>query len=383
MRLLLLSLLEREQRIMINSKHRPTVAIIDLPAISWNIKQEQAHCENSEIFAVVKANGYGHGAVEVAKTALASGVSGLCVSNLDEALDLRNNGITSPILVLSEIPVAYIELAIANQITLTVASLYFLEALETNTALSNLKIHLKLDTGMGRIGLRTVEEVETAEGLINHLNLQLEGVFTHFATADDKTADYFNIQVQRFKKLKAALQTNPKYVHVSNTATAFWHQECNGNLIRYGIGLYGLNPSGELLDLPFELKPALSLVSQLSYVKQVAKDEFISYGATYETQANEWIGTVPIGYADGWLRRLQGFKVLVDDNYCEIIGRVCMDQLMIRLPRQFPIGTKVTLIGKDQKEAVTATSVAEFSHTINYEITCGLSDRIPRVYQKD
>ncbi|MBS7577256.1 MULTISPECIES: alanine racemase [unclassified Enterococcus] len=366
---------------MINSKHRPTVALIDLDAICWNIKQEQRHSNNSEIFAVVKANGYGHGAVEVAKAALSSGVSGLCVSNLDEALDLRKNGISSPILVLSEIPVAYIDLAIANQITLTVASLYFLEALAFNADLAKLKIHLKLDTGMGRIGLRNVEEVKAAERLINRLNLQLEGVFTHFATADEATTDYFNRQVQRFKKLKSALAVIPKYVHVSNTATAFWHQQCDGNLIRYGIGMYGLNPSGKTLDLPFELKPALALISQLSYVKQVKKDEFISYGATYETKTNEWIGTVPIGYADGWLRRLQGFKVLVEGEYCEIVGRICMDQLMLRLPRSFSIGTKVTLIGKDRDEEVSATSVAEFSQTINYEITCGLSDRIPRIFQ--
>lgn len=368
---------------MINSKHRPTVALIDLEAIRWNIEQEKKHSNNSEIFAVVKANGYGHGAVEVAKTALASGVSGLCVSNLDEALDLRRHGITSPILVLSEIPVAYVELAQKNQITLTVASLYFLEALDSTVDLSQLKVHLKLDTGMGRIGLRTIEEVKAAEVLINQLNLQLEGVFTHFATADEKNVDYFNQQAQRFQELKSALTILPKYIHVSNTATTFWHQQCDGNLIRYGIGMYGLNPSGSLLTLPFDLKPALSLISQLSYVKQVEKAEFISYGATYETKKNEWIGTVPIGYADGWLRRLQGFSVLVDDEYCEIIGRICMDQLMIRLPKAFPIGSKVTLIGKDQDNEVTAASVAEYSQTIHYEITCGLSDRIPRVYDNN
>lgn len=366
---------------MINSKHRPTNAIVNLKAIQYNIKQEIKNSKSAAIFAVVKANGYGHGAYAVAKTAIASGAAGLCVSNLDEALDLRTQGITAPIIILSEIPYEYLDLAIENQITLTVASIHFLKAIGENQSLNQLKIHLKIDSGMGRIGFRDLDELKLAEQMILAYQIDLEGVFTHFATADEANETYFNQQIERFMVFKSALKTKPKFIHVSNTATTFWHHACDGNLIRFGIGMYGLNPSGHDLDLPISLKPALSLVSQLTYVKEMKPDEFISYGATYQTQENEWIGTVPIGYADGWLRRLQGFKVLVNGEFCEIVGRICMDQLMIRLPREFAIGDEVVFIGKSGKNYISAEDVASYSNTIQYEIICGLSDRIPRKYK--
>ncbi|MDR1567995.1 MAG: alanine racemase [Streptococcaceae bacterium] len=364
---------------MNQARHRPTFASVNLSAIRANIKQELANAKGAKVFAVVKANGYGHGASQIAKAAVAAGASGLCVSNLDEALDLRQQ-LSVPILVLSEIPVQYAKLAIKHQITLTAARVEFLEELRAVDDLEQLKIHLKLDTGMGRIGLRTVEEIKQAEGLINQLGVIFEGVFTHFATADEPNQDYFNQQIERFNRLKASFAKLPELVHVSNTAASLWHQACGGNLVRFGIGIYGLNPAGRALAAPFTLQPALSLISQLTHVKEVGAAEFISYGATYQTKQTEWIGTVPIGYADGWFRRLQGFELLVEGQWCEIIGRICMDQLMIRLPKAFPVGTKVTLIGQDGNQEITMQSVAEYSKTIHYEIACALSDRVPRFY---
>jgi alanine racemase len=153
-------------------------------------------------------------------------------------------------------------------------------------------------------------------------------------------------------------------------------------MIRYGVGIYGLNPSGTAIDeLPYELEPAMSIESELVFVKQVEAGSAIGYGATYHAEADEWIGTVPIGYADGWLRRMQGFHCLVDGQYCEVVGRVCMDQLMIRLPREYPDGTTVTLIGTNQGKTITLQDAADHAGTIHYELACDLAERLPRVYQ--
>lgn len=174
----------------------------------------------------------------------------------------------------------------------------------------------------------------------------------------------------------------PRYVHVSNSATALWHDETIGNMIRYGVAMYGLNPSGHALPEVYPLQPALELVSELIQVKKLPAGEGIGYGETYITPEAEWIGTIPIGYADGWLRKMQGFSLLVEGNYCETIGRVCMDQLMIRLPQEFPVGTKVTLIGKNADKEITMQDVADQLGTIHYEVACGLGQRIPREYQE-
>jgi len=172
----------------------------------------------------------------------------------------------------------------------------------------------------------------------------------------------------------------PRYVHVSNSATSLWHQACNGYVIRFGVALYGLNPSGTELSAPYHLQPALSLTAELAFVKKLARGKSISYGATYTATQDEWIGTVPIGYADGYERRLQGFHVLVDGQACEIVGRVCMDQLMVRLPKAYPVGTKVTLVGTDGDQTISLQDVADYCGTIHYEIACGLATRLPRVY---
>lgn len=207
-----------------------------------------------------------------------------------------------------------------------------------------------------------------------------EGIFTHFSTADEIDTSYFEKQAGRFKAVLAVLEELPRYVHVSNSATALWHPDVPGNMIRYGVAMYGLNPSGNKLAPSYALKPALRLTSELIHVKRLAAGEGIGYGETYVTEAEEWIGTVPIGYADGWLRHLQGFTVLVNGKRCEIVGRVCMDQCMIRLAEEVPVGSIVTLVGKDGNEENTLQMVAEKLETIHYEVACTFSQRIPREY---
>lgn len=375
---------------MVVTYHRPTRAIIHREALRENIKNEIDRLPAGvELFAVVKADGYGHGAVATAQTALTVGATGFCVATLDEAIELREAGITEPILVLSVVFPSYLSLVIDYDLSITVATQdWLIEAQEVLNDLVEttkpIKIHLKADTGMGRIGFLTPQAVKEAADFIEASpNMIWEGLFTHFATADEKDTSYWHKQADRFKEVVDELDHLPRYVHSSNSATALWHdQEMPGNMIRYGVSMYGLNPSGVELLAPYPLKPAMELVSELIQVKELPAGEGIGYGKTYDTPEKEWIGTVPIGYADGWLRKMQGFSLLVEGEYCEIIGRVCMDQLMIRLPREVKVGTKVTLIGENNGQSITMQDIADYLDTIHYEVSCLLSERVPRIYQE-
>lgn len=373
---------------MVVAWHRPTRVIIHTKAITENVKKELARLpKGKELFAVVKANGYGHGAVQTAEAALAGGATGFCVSNLDEGIELREAGFTQPILVLNMIPIDALTLAVVHDLSITVGNKEWLEQaveyLQERKLKHALALHLKVDTGMGRIGFLTPEEVVEAVSFIQESAvLEWEGIFTHFSTADQADETYWQQQHQRFIETIDALPALPKYVHVSNSATALWHDEKIGNMIRFGVAMYGLNPSGHALPEPYPLEPTLELVSELIQVKRLAKGEGIGYGETYITDQPEWIGTIPIGYADGWLRNMQGFSVLVDGNLCEIVGRVCMDQIMIRLPQEVPLGTKVTLIGKNQEKEISMQAVADQLGTIHYEVACVLGTRIPREYEE-
>ncbi|MGX7197902.1 alanine racemase [Enterococcus olivae] len=366
------------------SYHRPTKLIIDLQAIRQNIVNEIEHNQGKEVFVAVKANGYGHGAVPVAKAAIDGGAAGLCVATIDEAIELREQGVITPILLLGILDHSAIRLAQEYQIAVPVATMEWLEEarklLQESPVKEPLKIHLVVDTGMGRIGFRQAVEVREAALFVDQeAYFEWEGIFTHFATADQEEDSYWQKQNQRFQEALAVLPRTPQYVHVSNSATSIWHEDL-GNMVRYGIAMYGLNPAGREMMTTYPLKPALSLVSELIQVKKVPQGEGIGYGKTYETPNEEWIGTVPIGYADGYIRKMQGFHVLVAGHECEIVGRVCMDQLMIRLPQAFKAGTKVTLVGEDQGAVITLQDVADHLGTIHYEVACLFSERIPREY---
>lgn len=378
----------REDGKMVVGKHRNTKVIVDLGAIKENVAQEKQQLEaNQKLFAVVKANAYGHGLVEVAQAASQAGADGFCVAVIDEGVALRQAGFEQePILILGVNPASEATYMASYNLAVAVSSLDFLQAAQPELLKAKLKlrVHLALDTGMGRIGFKDVATLKAAVAYLNATPqaFVFEGIFTHFAQADSKDTSYYHQQLAKFKELTGSLEQLPPYVHVANSAAALWHHDCGGNVIRYGISMYGLNPSGRELELPRPLKPALSLVSELVHVKQVAKGESIGYGSTYTASEDEWIGTVPLGYADGWLRRMQGFAVLIAGQYCPIVGRVCMDQFMVKLPANLALGTKVTLIGKDGSEEITAQDVADYAHTIHYEITCCLGERLPRIYRK-
>lgn len=371
---------------VVSGEYRNTVAIIDREAIRWNIQQERKRlAEDTLLYAVVKADGYGHGAVEVAKTAREAGVNGFCVAILNEAVELREAGITEPILVLGLTDPRYADIAAKHEITLTVGQLEWVEKAEAVLKEKNnsslVTLHMALDTGMGRIGFRTEEEIQSCEQKIhNSKHLFLEGVFTHFAKADSADNTHFDVQRKQFNHLVKSFANRPEIIHTANSATALYHPEQTSKLIRFGIAMYGLNPSGKALSSPFELKPALTLKTELIDVKQMHEGDTVSYGATYHAKEGEWIGTLPIGYADGWLRGLQGQEVLVAGKRCEIVGRICMDQCMIRLSKKLPIGTEVVLIGKSGDDEVTMQELADKLDTIHYEVATTLAPRVRRVY---
>lgn len=378
------------------SEHRPTVAIINLNAIQHNVREMKRHLEpDQDLYAVVKANGYGHGAVAVAKAALAAGAQGLAVATVDEGIELRQAGLLAqPILILGLVDPRAIAELVYYRLTVIVSDLiWFQEAWaqlvsnhqETLLDDAKLKVHLALDTGMGRIGLRTVEEVQAfAEGIQAFPWVNWEGVDTHFSTAGGGDPAYVETQWAKWQELLTAVPDSVTVRHYANSAMGVWFKrQPVSSIERFGISMYGMHPKDERSSLPIDLQPALQLISEIVYVKQVEKGSKISYGATYQAQEDEWVATIPIGYADGWFRHYKDIPVLVEGHACPVLGVINMDQLMIRLPYQVPVGTTVTLIGQDHHLENHAADLARLVGTISYEIFCGLSDRIPRIYLQD
>ncbi|MGN7178174.1 alanine racemase [Paenibacillus sp. FSL R5-0490] len=366
--------------------YRDTWAEINLDHISYNVESMKKHVkEGAKIIAVVKANGYGHGDAAVAKAALEAGASSLAVATLDEAIALRMKKIEAPILVMGASRPEHAGEAASNNISLTVFQQEWLVKAAEYVENGTLNIHIKLDTGMGRLGIRSRDELAGIESVIKRdKRFLLEGVFTHFATADSLDNAYFETQLSRFEEMIGWLEVLPKYVHTSNSAAGLRFPKAHMNAVRMGISMYGLSPSMEIKHvLPFELKEAFSLHTSIVHVKKLHKGEKVSYGATYEAQEDEWVATLPIGYADGWIRKLQGQEVLAEGVRVPIVGRICMDQCMIKIPHEMPAGTKVTLIGEQGKEKIPVDEIAEKLETINYEVTCMVSSRVPRIYKRD
>ncbi|PLR95561.1 alanine racemase [Bacillus sp. T33-2] len=366
--------------------YRDTWAEVDLDCIKKNISSIKSFLPDKvEIMAVVKANAYGHGDVETASAALEAGATILAVAFMDEAIALRKKGITAPVLVLGASRADDVNIAADHQIILTVFDREWVK--KARTVLhpdKSLALHIKIDTGMGRIGVRTADELKLIKRLIkDDPRFDFQGVFTHFATADELDDSYFKKQLEFFNEMIASFDVLPRYIHSSNSAAALRFSEAQFNTVRIGIAMYGLTPSPEIEPvLPIELNEAFSLHSRLVHVKKLQKGDKVSYGATYEASGDEWVGTLPIGYADGWIRKLQGQEVLIEGIRCPIIGRICMDQCMVRLPFEVPVGTAATLIGKQGIETISVNEIASWLNTINYEIPCLISSRVPRIYKE-
>ncbi|PYZ92115.1 alanine racemase [Salipaludibacillus keqinensis] len=373
--------------------YRDTWAEVNLNAISENVKNiKQSLPEDVAFMAVVKANAYGHGAVDIAKEALASGATYLGVAILDEAIALRKAGIEAPLLVLGYVRPEDVRMAVELNLTLTVFQSDWIERAAPHLLVEEnerVKCHVKMDSGMGRIGIRSEEERrQLVKALLRTDQFEVEGLYTHLATADEIHMEYFEKQQARFMKMIKEFEEDYGHSipikHCGNSAAALRFADRCYNLVRVGIAMYGLCPSEEIKGMvQVPLKEAFSLHSRITHVKKLPKGEGISYGVTYQTQKEEWIATIPIGYADGWIRANQSGDVLVQGRRAKIVGRICMDQMMISLDTPVSEGTKVTIIGRDEDDYISVDEVARRLDTINYEIPCVISYRVPRAMIKN
>lgn len=351
--------------------YRETYAEINLSNLKDNIKLIAQHCQKP-MMAIVKADAYGHGALKIAQIASRfNEIAMFGVATLGEAIALRDGGIEKDILVLGAIPVDDVEVAVKNHISLCVFSLDYLSHLIKNIDHGVLKIHLKVDTGMNRLGFKNKEEFEKALQFCQRSShLQIDGVFTHYGAADEPNDTYYQ-QFQRFQTIVGEHQF--KYIHAANTAGALYYREDYTNLVRIGIGLYGVEPNGKENS---PLKQVMSLKSKVVMVKKIQKDEMVGYGFTYQAENEQYIATVPIGYADGLIRKNQNRMVYIHDKYYPIVGRVCMDQMMLCVDESVSVQDEVEIFG----EHISLNQMAKELETIPYEITCLLSARVERRY---
>lgn len=370
-------------------QYKRVYATVDLDAIRQNMEAMKANiAKGTMICGVVKSDGYGHGSVPVAK-AVEDLVWGYAVAAVEEGWVLRDHHITKPILVLGYVPEEEFESLVEQEIRYTVSEWKEVEILSkiAQKLGKNAYVHIKMDTGMGRIGLRSAEEILTLAQKIETLpNIVIEGIFTHMATADMADKTKAKEQIRMFKEMLQLLENNGIYIpirHCSNSAGIIDLKEANIDMVRAGIALYGLYPSAEVNKENVCLTPALELKSIVSYLKTVPKGSPIGYGATFVTQKETKVATVSIGYGDGYPRALsnKGYA-LVRGKKAPIIGRICMDQFMMDVSDipEIQQGDTVTLIGKDQNEQITVEELAELAGTFNYEFVCDLGKRIPRVY---
>ncbi len=375
-------------------------AEINLNALENNIKEIRRHVGSSvKIMGVVKADGYGHGYLEVAKTLLENGADCLAVAVLDEAIQLRKCGIDDPILILGYTPPKYAEELIENDIMPNCYTYELAQAIsDAGKRLNkNGKIHIKIDTGMGRVGLRYTENEKINQATVDEIikisdlpYLEINGIFTHFSVADDDDDEYTVSQFRRFKsvceRVKAA-GVKVEICHCCNSAALMRFPEYHMDMVRPGVILYGLKPSSFVPDDILSLKPAMALKAQVTNVKSVEKGTSVSYGRKYISK-NEVtkIATVPIGYADGYSRVLSSkTEMIAGGKKCRQIGNICMDQCMIDVTNanNINIGDEVILFGSDGENVIPIEEIADIMGTINYEILCVIGKRIPRVYLRD
>ncbi|WP_058486268.1 alanine racemase [Defluviitalea phaphyphila] len=369
------------------------IAEINLDAIAHNINQiKKQLSHNTEIMAIIKADAYGHGAIEVSKVLIENGVERLGVAILDEGKQLRNKGINVPILILGYTSPSKADEIVSFNLTQTVFTYEMAKALSDSAKAQNknVNIHIKIDTGMGRIGFKPNNESINLIKEINKLpNLNIEGIFTHFSSADEADSSFTELQFNRFTSFIKELEKEKIYIpikHCSNSAGFISYKKTHMNLIRPGIILYGLYPSDEVKKDIVDLKPAMTLKAKVIFVKEVEKNSPISYNRKFITKRKTKVATIPVGYADGYSRRLSSKgRVLIKGHYAPIIGNICMDQFMVDVTHipNVKIGDEVILMGQQEDKIITAEEIAKKIGTINYEIICVVGKRIPRVYKKN
>ena len=371
---------------------RPVWAEIDLDKIALNMKNIKKLVNNKDIIAVIKADAYGHGALDIAPVLIENGASRFAVAVITEALELINGGIKCPIMILGYTPLEFGEDLINNNIEQTVYDLNYAKKLsEIAIKLGKTaKIHIALDTGMGRIGfipneesLKDVLEISKLKGI------EIVGIFTHFSTSDEKDKEYTNMQFKKIKDFNEELIKNGlniKIKHVSNSGAIIDLPETYLDAVRAGIILYGYYPSNEVKKEQLKIEPALTLKTKVAHIKTLDKDMYVSYGRKFKTNRESIIATIPIGYADGYSRSLSGkAKVIINGKFANVVGRICMDQCMVDVTDigEVKVGDEVILLGEDNGLKFNADDMAEIMETINYEVLCMLKHRVPRVYKSN
>jgi alanine racemase len=358
---------------------------LDLDALATNVRGIKNWIGDSvTLMAVVKADAYGHGAVAVARTALLNGAEYLAVSSVTEALELREAGLDSPILVLNYTPLSAIRQAIRQRLTITIYDLDMARTFDraARELGERLSVHVKIDTGMGRLGVMPKDAMNLFRHILNLKSLDVEGVFTHFASADED-ADYTAFQLKTFKDLLKPLRASGfsfKYTHAANSAATLASKENHFNMVRVGLAMYGLIPS-PTVPLPPEFRPVLSWKTVVAQVKTLPPNHPVGYGRTYYTQAEERIAILPVGYADGFRRAPNTWReVLVHGQRAAVIGRVSMEKTAINVTAipGVSVGDEVVLLGQQGDEYLTAEAIAKQLGTINYEVVTSILPRIPR-----
>lgn len=371
---------------------RPVWAEIDLDKIALNMKNIKKLVNNKDVIAVIKADAYGHGALDIAPVLIENGASRFAVAVITEALELINGGIKCPIMILGYTPLEFGEDLINNNIEQTVYDLNYAKKL-SEIAIKigkTAKIHIALDTGMGRIGfipneesLKDVLEISKLKGI------EIVGIFTHFSTSDEKDKEYTNMQFKKIKDFNEELIKNGlniKIKHVSNSGAIIDLPETYLDAVRAGIILYGYYPSNEVKKEQLKIEPALTLKTKVAHIKTLDKDMYVSYGRKFKTNRESIIATIPIGYADGYSRSLSGkAKVIINGKFANVVGRICMDQCMVDVTDigEVKVGDEVILLGEDNGLKFNADDMAEIMETINYEVLCMLKHRVPRVYKSN
>lgn len=371
---------------------RPAWAEINLDNLAGNMREIRRLTQNgAQVTAVIKADGYGHGAKYIAQTLLDNGADRFAVAVLDEALELRKYGIKVPILVLGYTQPERAEQIVSNNIEQAVYSYELAKALsiEAKRQDKEVKIHIKIDTGMGRIGFRTDESsISQIKKIYGLPNLIIEGMFTHFAIADEKDKNYTHEQFDKFMWVAHRLEQEGikiKLKHCGNSATIIDLPEMHLDMVRAGIILYGLAPSQDVELDRIELKQVMSLKARITHVKEIESGESVSYGRKFIASKKTKIASLPLGYADGYTRMLTGkSEALVKGIRVPVVGRICMDQCMIDVTGidDVEVGDEVVLFGKQDNSFISIDEIAEKLGTINYEVVCMIGKRIPRVYVK-
>ncbi|MFX3625443.1 MAG: alanine racemase [Ectobacillus sp.] len=371
--------------------YRDTWAEISLAALEGNAAKFREYISSkTRLMAVVKADGYGHGAVEAARAALRGGADYLATAIVDEAIALREAGITEPILILGYTPVRSINVALSHQLTLTIFDDDVLNEIIAQAAAlqKTARIHIKVDTGMSRIGVTSAEAaLQLAKQAITAPFVQLEGIFTHFANADSEDPAYTYEQFRKFLSITELLESRGIHIplkHCCNSAATMLFPEFHLDMVRVGIALYGLYPGSTLKKHPLQLTQAMSLKTKVAAVKTIPAGQPVSYGCTNVSKQERRIATLPIGYADGLSRLLSNRgEVLLKGKYMPIAGRVCMDQTMIDVTTAdlCQPGDEITLFGGDGRSFQSVDRLAELMGTINYEVICLIGKRVPRIYR--